>query len=363
MSRKLEARRASLLACLLALILLIADVGASIDAGAEGHQLAPWIAYRKATIRTAAGTATVDYLVVEDFQEHYRLEAAIPASGIGTLATVGELVRERGAIAGIDANFFDPDTGLPIGLIIHEGRVLNTPYGQRAVLGVDLFGHVEIFTAQVGLSLRTPHGELDLAGVNTPPSGPGIYFYTKEYVAPLRPPPGSLLLEVRGGQVRGRFTGTQLASEAELLLGVGEGAIAQLGRLTPGDRVIVDYRITPPLYLPLREAISAGPLLLQDGEVAIDHRREGFDEGFIARRVARSAVGLTGSGELILMIAGQEGIGVTLPELAVFLQRLDVIEALALDGGGSAALAFREGLRLRELGKRRVAVGLVLVAR
>jgi len=229
----------------------------------ERLQLSPWLSYHRLGWQTAAGPVRVDYLLAEDYRAHYWLRAAIPSEGLGALDRLEELVRAHGGVAGINANFFDPQSAKPIGLLISEGQLLSPPYGERAALGIDLFGRAFFF---------------------------------------------------------------------------------QEGRLP---------------FIPLRDAISAGPRLLKGGEIALDPEGEGFSSGFASGRAARSALGITKAGDLIMLIVKEPGL--TLDELALLLRELRAVEALALDGGSSASLVFRQGWELHSLGSREIAVGLVLI--
>ena len=119
----------------------------------------------------------------------------------------------------------------------------------------------------------------------------------------------------------------------------------------------VQYDITAhaaavPSTCQLLAAVGAGPQLLPT--------QTGYDEGFLADNDAgqvvrdalgsqsanaRSAIGLKADGTVVLAIASQlpgtdRATGLTLPEMADFLQTLDVEQALNLDGGSSSGLYF-----------------------
>ena len=339
-------------------------------------QLTPWISYHREVRPVGAGKVRVDYLLVRRYQERYRLRAALPEGGLGAPASVpvAEMVQRGGAIAGINANFFDPGTGLPIGLVIKDGQLLSAPYGRRAVLGVDLFGGITIFSSKITLYLATEGGELELNGLNEPLGHEGLYLFTSHYGLPIRAPSAGLAFELRGETVRrivpvepgDHLPRPSSGSDSDGALLVALGGAARGLHLELGERAALGWRTEPPLFLPLRDAISAGPLLLREGRLALDHDHEGFSEGFARGRAARSAVGITREGDLIMLIAQGVGgsPGPTLEELALLMRELGAVEALALDGGSSASLVFRRGLRLEELGSgREVPVGLILVPR
>jgi exopolysaccharide biosynthesis protein len=93
--------------------------------------------------------------------------------------------------------------------------------------------------------------------------------------------------------------------------------------------------------------VSAAPILLRDGGIAIDAVREGvfdprdlFDYGFSAERHARTMAGIDRRGRLLLVTAdGVPGVseGLTLSEEAALMRSLGAVDAMNLDGGGSTS--------------------------
>jgi hypothetical protein len=107
----------------------------------------------------------------------------------------------------------------------------------------------------------------------------------------------------------------------------------------------------------LRHALQAGPALLPAmdlaGEAFVlqDARGRVTRDGIGASgRAARSALGLTPTGELLLVaVAGspQRGTGVTIAQLAEVMRRLGASAAMGLDGGSSTTLSWTEAGRLK----------------
>ena len=120
----------------------------------------------------------------------------------------------------------------------------------------------------------------------------------------------------------------------------------------------VQYAIVPhstptPEACTLEGAVGAGPQLLPD--------MTGYEEGFLANNSqgevirdalgsqypnARSAVGLKADGSVVFVMASQRSdvaapTGLSFGDLASFLQELDVIAALNLDGGSSSSLFYQ----------------------
>lgn len=121
---------------------------------------------------------------------------------------------------------------------------------------------------------------------------------------------------------------------------------------SPEKFEIARHQAPIPINCVLRIAIGAGPLLLP--------QRTDKEEGFVdfdaqGRRVrdpigvdaanARSAIGLTAQGDAVLMMVAQHADGrggVNLSELSGLLKEQGVVRALALDGGSSSSLRYKD---------------------
>jgi len=119
-------------------------------------------------------------------------------------------------------------------------------------------------------------------------------------------------------------------------------------RCPTGNRSAIAHRSEPaPPRCERQHALGAGPRLLPElaaeaeGFVAIANGQVVRDALGRDRRHARSALGLAADGTLILAMARQTPEGVSLPELAQFLQEQGAIAALNLDGGRSSSLDYR----------------------
>jgi exopolysaccharide biosynthesis protein len=129
---------------------------------------------------------------------------------------------------------------------------------------------------------------------------------------------------------------------------------AELRRYDCGDETQYDIQLhfSPiPSNCTLKASLGGGPNLLpEDSSVA---------EGFVAYKGgekirdaigseglnARSAVGITASEDVILVMVGQQSqqplnSGISLPELADVLSELGAVKAMNLDGGSSASLYY-----------------------
>ena len=104
----------------------------------------------------------------------------------------------------------------------------------------------------------------------------------------------------------------------------------------------------------VRDAIHAGPVLIDEEKINITVEDEVFFNTPISGVQPRSAIGFTDENELILMVVDgrqSDSRGVYLEELALLMSQFNCIEALNLDGGGSSALVADSRLLNRPLGR------------
>lgn len=89
-----------------------------------------------------------------------------------------------------------------------------------------------------------------------------------------------------------------------------------------------------------REVLSFGPALVVDGQVAVDDDDE-VDRAMVSN--PRTALAQVGQGHYLFVVADgrtEESSGLTLQQLAEFLQSLGAQTAYNLDGGGSSTMYF-----------------------
>jgi hypothetical protein len=92
----------------------------------------------------------------------------------------------------------------------------------------------------------------------------------------------------------------------------------------------------------VEHVVGGAPLLVYQGKLITDYTLEHLNAAFISERYARTAIGILKNGHWIFVAAEQSAlsgsVGMTIPELAHFMQQLGCEYALNLDGGGSSTL-------------------------
>ncbi|MBI1730810.1 phosphodiester glycosidase family protein [Candidatus Acetothermia bacterium] len=321
--------------------------------------------YHRVDGNTSSGRVILHYVKFSTEQ----LEPTVVLSGdsIGLLSPIQTMAQEKGAVVGINANFYDPNTNLPIGFLLDDGSVLNAPYSDRATLSIEFFGRLHLSNPQISLFLKTLTEEIPVQGINHLTNGNALSLYTPEYGRPNGISPDSRIAAIENGHViwmgSGHLPNYLYAKDISWLVATGNSK-SQIENLYLAEPVSISYSMTPEYFF-VRDALQAGPMLLRSGTVTL-LRPEGFAPEFVLRKTARSAIGITDTGEVILLVVtvgnGSKGMG--LDEVASYLRDLGAVDAMALDGGGSSSLVFQQGASLRAVGGTRgVPVGLLFLPR
>ncbi|MFI1534959.1 phosphodiester glycosidase family protein [Streptomyces anandii] len=351
--------------------------GAAPAVGAQrAEQLAPGVDYRDYDLDGAHGTAHAHLVTVDLSNAHVRVDLLHP-DAVAARATVSQLADERGAVAGVNGDFFNISeaqhpgveaTGSAVGPEIAGGRTLKAavPRGQRFgpalpsgattedVIGVGTDGTARLDRLSLTGSVTTPEGTLKLRGLNqyALPVG-SIGAYTSDWGGASRAratcgtdtsrsaPCSTDTYEVT---VRdGRVVGTSgspgsgaIPAGTTVLLGREAGA-GELRKLLRGETVRVEHRTVAASGAAYTFAVGGFPVLRHGMPVP------GLDDSASA---VRSAVGIGGGGHrlLLLVLDGDPAYrsGLTVAELAAALRDAGATEGFDLDGGGSSTLVARE---------------------
>jgi hypothetical protein len=308
---------------------------------------------------------TLHYLKVSQWRDDYSLLPVVADGELGRGQKLGKLVRDNLGVAGLNANFFDPSSYYPVGLVVKDGKLLSKNWGNRAALGIDYFGRLKFFRPEVDLFLDTTRGRITINGLNRPPGEDELVVYTSEYGKDIPAVSNVTYLKLEEGKVIQRSSGPpgSLAGEEVLVAATGSSR-GKLGGLNTGDEAEYNWEMEPLVPL-LRGAVSAGPLLIKDGRNALSLAKEDFTRGssLVQSNARRSVLATTGDGGLLFILISNDGIGLDeLPSLLLDAE-LNIENAIAFDGGSSAGLIYRDGVTMESVGgSRRVPVGLVLVS-
>ena len=261
--------------------------------------------------------------------------------GMEGLSLLPNLARRWDALVAVNGGYFNRVRRLPLGALREDGRWLSGPILNRGALGwqpgqLPRFGRLQLQETLIDRNgSRWPLMVLNSGYVQK-----GLSRYTADWGPWYRAlSNGESAVLVRGGVVVQRLDGSRLAAGVPLggndMLVVGRG-----GSVPPwgeGEPLQLDSRPSDPLGA-APNVIGGGPLLLQDGRIALQGASEGFSSAFLSQGAPRTVVASDGRRLLLVTLEGVGDAGPTLSETAVLLQRLGVRDALNLDGGSSTGL-------------------------
>ena len=252
-----------------------------------------------------------------------------------------------GAVAAINAGFFNRNNQLPLGAVRTENRWISGPILNRGAIAWNNQGRFLLSRLFLAHRLTTNQGgNFSVGQINSGYVQAGIGLYTSPWGSTYAPViENETLVTVTQNQVTQQTPAGAVGSGAYpiplegYLLAVRSYAEAARS-LPPGTTLTLTPEVRPPAFGELPHAIGGGPLLVQGGQIVVDAKAEGFSDAFAAQAAPRSAVGVTADGKLLLvaMHYSPGGRGPTLQEAAQMMVQLGAQDALNLDGGSSSSL-------------------------
>ncbi|MDR2502431.1 MAG: phosphodiester glycosidase family protein [Oscillospiraceae bacterium] len=279
--------------------------------------------------------------------------------GGATIDAVRNWAESRGhnVLALMNADFFSLSSGVPIGILISNGKYLSSPGGEGAVAFGAGGGAYITGRAEVSMTLKTASGDVSVPHLNKMSNAlGGIYLFTEEF---------STVSARTSGEnwfVRFRILSGELAVNSDVALevtetfvsdsappiGAGNMLLACVGagdesfaKFFAGQTVTLQTRCEDAELSAAAYATGCGDVLISGGEITDS---TGWD-GAISGRNPRSAIGIKADGGVVaLAIDGRDSTisqGATMRALAETLLELGCVSAANLDGGGSTAISVR----------------------
>lgn len=318
----------------------------------EGFEtfVAPGIAYGHWRKDTPSGPLFVNYMRVDPRQPGVKVAPRMAADG---REAVHQLANRHGAIAAINGIYFASD-GSPLGMVMIDGEIISPPYLNRTAMGIKQDGTFLIDNVAIAGEVRRngpgrPVGQISwpIDGTNRRRLADELIVYTPENATHTATNIYGWEIVVDDGKVIDKVQGNALIPRTGYVLS-GHGRAAEwLRSFEIGDLVAATWSLVPDWpKQDVRHALGGGPRLLRAGQIDINAEEEKFQADITQGRAPRTALGITASGELLLVtVNGRQNnisIGMTLLELAELLQDLGAVDAMNLDGGGSSTMVVRD---------------------
>lgn len=276
----------------------------------------------------------------QNINPNLRIRPQLASTKLSAKSSITNLAKRENSLVAINGTFFKPQTGVPLGTLMIDGKIYTGPIYNRVAMGM--------FEGKDGTSfdmsrvkfdgkLKSGNTEIAIDNINQPRM---LASYTMAYspewgqFAP-KSPNGGIQMSIENNRI------TNISVNALEIPQNGYVIIAPKSKLEGfkiGKKVAVDIK-TNPDWENVTHIISGGPYLVKNGQKFVDTAEQKLNA--IGGRNPRTAIGYTEDNTLILVaVDGRENssIGMTLWELSSLMKELGCVNAMNLDGGGSTVM-------------------------
>jgi hypothetical protein len=317
----------------------------------------------ESSLVAAAGPIAVFLVRVDPAQA--RVASVLSHGRVLDAEAVTDIARRHNAPVAVNGGFFNQANGEPTGLLKVDGELVSdTSLTRGAVVIHSPSGgptHLEFdrLAAKLSLAFSADGGAVSIPidGVDTTRERGRLMMYTPGYYPDTDTAPtgtewvlGGEPLRVR--EVRVGFGRTPIPSDGVVLSYGGLRLPPDLLALKVGVEVQLStgwrsvFGVSEATLDSARHIINGAGLLRRDGVPLTDWSGEGLrGEGFTHTRHPRTIIGRDRAGAIWLAaVDGRQpdySIGMTFVDLQRLADRLDLTDALNLDGGGSTTMVIR----------------------
>lgn len=270
--------------------------------------------------------------------------------------SVTQMARETGAVAAINADFFNMSKrGAPFGIVMKDQQVISSmgliSYWYSLGITSDKTALVEKFGFNG--KVTAPNGTAyPLQGINKEEYNPSdgrkshqnqLNMYTPAFgqsslgaISGYKDVVEVLFIDNVATEVRVNQPGFYIPYNGYVLWGHGAAAEFLKQQFPVGATAKVDYQTTP-LNQEWMQAVGGNILLVDQGKALTSFQADKS----ITSLNARTAVGVSQDGKTLYMVTIDGNKGVYLDELARIMAELGSFRAVNFDGGGSTTMAVR----------------------
>jgi len=299
--------------------------------------------------------------VLEADLEDVQLDIALAMDQIIGQETVRSMAERRGAMAGVNGGFsFSNDPwnifhGDPRDFLVQNGQIVSEPLSRRASFGIENLpdDRQRPFFEQVawqGEVCDTLDNCISLTGINRTRREADLILYQPTWNRSTLTDATGMELVVENEEVVERIAanGSAMIPMNGYVLSASGTFVDSLARLQ-SEKLTLRHELTSLLNadrkVPLQNTSyhTAGPILMLNGEALAHHTSERIPESFVTTRHPRTGVGISADERRLFLVVvdGRQpelSVGMSLPELTQFFQRLGAHHAYNLDGGGSTTM-------------------------
>lgn len=265
-----------------------------------------------------------------------QINPQLSSSRLASKSTITTLARKNNSLVAINGTYFKPQTGVPLGTLMINGKMYTGPIYNRVAMGIFDNGF-DMARLELNAQVKSFKGNVKVDNINQPRMlSTHVIVYTPEWgsFAPPSPKYGKQIAVEKGKIISIGTQSMPIPQNGYVIVGPDE----RLAKIYKAKHIDLDIK-TIPNWENVKHIISGGPYLVKNGEVFVDMTEQKL--GAIGGKNPRTAIGYTQDGNFIMVaVDGREGasVGLTLKELAWFMKSIGCTNAMNLDGGGSTAM-------------------------
>lgn len=310
--------------------------------------------------RTTDDPLNINVLLIDVREPGISIRTCLAQDRAAGLETVRSMAVRKGAVAAVNGDYWT-NHGIPLGLTVVDSEIVIAPK-YRTAFGILRDGAPSIGRWTDGWSwdaaVLAPEGAThELTMMNSDCGEKWLCLYTDRYGLPSKGNSVSPVTEVvcnlehRVLEVRTDQPGIEIPSGGFVLTGRDEAGAWLREKFQAGDWVRLDLRSSRP-WQELRQAIGAGPRILQEGRFFQDSLENipageefprDWKEAHYYRRHPRTSAGISKDRSRVILIAvdGRQAdfsVGVYQKQMADLLLEFGAWNGMDLDSGGSTTM-------------------------
>lgn len=323
----------------------------------ESYTLTSGAEYENIIWFTTQGWLNINVIRVDMTNPYVKLDATANTESIQKLTTVPSLAASKNAVGAINGSFFNwaKTTGLnsPIGPLVESGiiRTANSDFNRygnsMATFAVDTMNQILYEYWKTSIKLIKEDGasfNVERYNVQLNNSGDLTVFDRHWSNTSIGYSGNTDIVEMVVDnntvvEIRKNLPAVEIPKQGFVAVAAGKNTSIITDNFKVGDMVSLNIT-TNPDWNNISMAITGGAIIVKNGVIpdSFSHNSPG--------RSPRTAIGSTKDGNRVIMVTvdgrQQNGLGVTLHELAALMLELGTYNALNLDGGGSTTMVARQ---------------------
>ena len=289
---------------------------------------------------------------------YLNIKPQIAGEKLNSKSTVRKIAQKDNSIIAVNGGFFKPQTGVPLGALMIDGKVLTGQIYNRVGIAIFENNHKTSFkmlNINFEINALTENDKVKIDNINQPRMLQSYtLLYTSDWgkLSPSAPKNGWNAL-VRNKKII-KISANPIEMQGNDF--VIQGGREIISKLANKEEIKIEIKLQKELE-GAKHIISAGPYLVKDSQIYTDTQNERLQA--ISGKNPRSAIGYKNDGTLIIVtVDGREesSVGMTLRELAILMKNLGCDYAMNFDGGSSSAIYIKGKVANNAVNKEGISV-------